>query len=126
MSGDLTKNFSTAEFLCKCGCGADRVSKPFLWKLQYARDLADIRFTITSGCRCEQHNKAEGGSEGSDHLSTDTLVCEGADIKCSNSYERYKIVTAGIQAGFRRIGIAKTFVHLGDAERNHQKVLWVY
>lgn len=124
--GDLTENFSMWEFTCRCGCGICIIDAGFLLKLQYARKLAGIAFTITSGCRCLSHNKAEGGSEESDHLTTETLACEGVDILCNNSHNRYKIVNAAIIAGFKRIGLHKTFIHLGLAQRNPQEVLWVY
>ena len=124
--GELSKNFSRDEFRCKCGCGADKVDKAFIWKLQYARDIANIPFIVRSGCRCPQHNKDEGGTENSDHLATDDWACQGADIECLSSHNRYKIVDAALQVGFRRIGIAKTFIHLGDADRNPQNVIWTY
>lgn len=124
--GDLTKDFSEWEFKCKCGCGICIVDAGFLIKLQNTRDLAGIRFTISSGCRCPVHNKAEGGSEESDHLTTINLACEGVDILCNNSHDRYKILNAALPAGIKRIGMHKTFVHLGTAKRNPQEVLWLY
>ena len=102
------------------------VDAKFILKLQYARSLADIGFTITSGCRCPSYNKAEGGFNNSDHLTTESLACEGVDILCTNSHDRYKIINAALKAGFERLGLGRTFVHLGLAERNPQEVLWLY
>lgn len=124
--GDLSNDFSRREFKCKCGCGIDNVSVPFINRLQLARTLAKIKFPITSGCRCPMHNKIEGGSCNSDHITTETIQCEGADVKCRNSNDRFKIIKAGVEAGFTRIGIARTFVHLGMSKENPQEVIWLY
>lgn len=124
--GDLTKNFSSDEMRCKCGCGICNVSDKFMRKLQLARSIAGIAFTISSGCRCPKHNKSEGGKETSDHLMTATIQCEGVDIQCLNSVSRLKIFIAATTAGFTRIGIAKSFVHLGMKKNNPEHVLWVY
>ncbi len=117
-------HFKSTEFECHCGCGLDKVDHAFLWKLILARDYAGIAFVINSGCRCDAHNKAEGGSEYSDHLPLP--ACEGADIKAETSDIRYRIITAALNAGFKRIGIAKTFIHLGNRSNNPMNVIWVY
>jgi zinc D-Ala-D-Ala carboxypeptidase len=117
-------HFKSYEFECKCGCGLDKVDRKFLWKLNQAREEANIPFSLSSGCRCEQRNKDEGGYKTSDHLPRP--YCEGADIKVSNSRDRFKVVDAAISVGFKRIGIAKTFIHLGSRELNPQRVIWVY
>jgi len=114
-------NFREEEFTCKCGCGFNNVKDTFLWKLQRARTEAQIPFVVVSGCRCAKHNKEVGGAKDSDHL-----MGEAADIRVVNSYERWKVIFAGYEAGFRRIGVAKGFIHLGDNWTNPQQVLWVY
>ena len=63
----LSDNFSRAEFACKCGCGQDTVDAQLLDILQDIRnEFGPV--TITSANRCPSHNKAEGGSEKSQHL----------------------------------------------------------
>lgn len=63
----LQKNFRLSEFRCKCGCGTtlhdDRLSR----QLQKIRDHFDVPVYINSGYRCEKHNKAVGGANGSRH-----------------------------------------------------------
>ena len=117
-------HFKSNEFECKCGCGQDKVDPSFLWKLNLARDYAGIAFVINSGCRCEQRNKDAGGSQYSDHLCLP--ACEGADVKAGTSDIRFRIINASLQAGFKRIGIAKTFLHLGNRGNNPMNVIWVY
>ena len=120
----IVGRFSSSEFTCKCGCGLDKVSPTFLWKLNQIRDEVGFPMAVTSGCRCEQHNKNEGGEDNSDHLCLP--ACEGVDIIANNSWVRDRIIEASYKVGIRRRGVAKTFVHLGDRQRNPQGVLWVY
>ena len=124
--GDLTKNFSKWEFRCNCGCGICNVNPFFLEKLQKVRSIVAIKFTIISGCRCPIYNENEGGTAESDHLTTEAIACEGADIFCDSSRNRYRIIEAAYDVQFKRIGPHKTFVHLGTAKRNPQNVLWLY
>lgn len=101
--------FKPEEFACKCGCGKKEMQPKFMEKLNYARHKAGIPFIVTSGLRCLTHNEAEGGEENSEHLWG-----EGADIKATDGYTRWKVVDAAMAAGIRRIGVGKDFIHLGD------------
>ncbi len=65
--GDVSKNFSRKEFVCKCGCGFNAVDVDLLAGLQALRDLAGRPISITSACRCESHNKRVGGASKSQH-----------------------------------------------------------
>ena len=124
--GDLSNNFSKWEFKCQCGCGICNVGIDHINKLQTARTIANIRFKISSGCRCPMHNKLEGGKFNSDHITTETIQCQGTDIYCYSSSDRFRIIEAAILAKFRRIGISKNFIHLGTNLENPQEVIWLY
>lgn len=113
--------FKEKEFICKCGCGLYNMDDIFLRKLDHARERADIAFLVVSGCRCRGHNEAEGGTPTSDHLTG-----QGADIAGYSSFARWRIVSCAIAAGIRRMGIAKTFIHLGDNLNNPNPRIWVY
>ena len=65
--GDITKNFSKSEFACKCGCGFDEISTITVLVWQLVRDKFNQPITITSGCRCVQHNSKVGGKPNSQH-----------------------------------------------------------
>ena len=119
--GDLTENFDSSEFACNCGCGYDRMVRVFVFKLQRVRERAGFPFKVTSGCRCEQHNHDEGGKNDSDHLTG-----EGADIEVVSGRQRYKLVEAAIEVGLTRIGVARTFIHLGEGRSNAPMVIWAY
>jgi len=67
--GDLSQNFSSREFVCH-HCGAlPRLDEELLQLLQRMRTRKGRPLRIVSGYRCEPHNRAVGGSKGSQHLS---------------------------------------------------------
>jgi uncharacterized protein YcbK (DUF882 family) len=92
----------------------------FLYKLNYARHLAETAFVITSGYRTIAHNKAVGGSKTSSHLSGLAV-----DISARNSLERLRIIQGLIDAGFTRIGIGNNFCHV-DLDTSKSDALWLY
>jgi len=67
--GDLTRNFSTHEMVCKCGCGADYIDPTIVHRLQVVRDILNYPILIHSAVRCSDYNKAVGGKPHSLHLS---------------------------------------------------------
>jgi uncharacterized protein YcbK (DUF882 family) len=90
----------------------------FLSQIDNARDYAGTPFTINSGFRCPKHNEAVG-STSENHTSG-----KAADIACISGPERIKIVQGLIRAGFRRIGIGKTFIHADS--RDDIESIWLY
>ena len=78
----------------------------FLQMLDDARSIAGISFNITSGYRTKERNKLVGGVKNSSHL-----IGRACDISVQNGNQRYIILDALIKAGFRRLGVAKTFIH---------------
>lgn len=77
--GDLTRNFSRSEFECKDFCGFDDISMDLVWALQAIREAVGLPVHVSSGCRCEAHNAAEGGVDDSRHTYGDA-----ADIWVKN------------------------------------------
>ena len=65
--GDISDHFNRYEFACRCGCGFDTVDAGLITALEEIRGHFGVPVTITSGCRCEAHNAAVGGSKGSQH-----------------------------------------------------------
>lgn len=98
----------------------ENMDKEFLTLLSEARELANIPFKINSGYRTEKHNLKVGGRVGSSHIKG--LAC---DIHCNNSVNRKIIVSALIKVGFKRIGIAKTFIHV-DLDHDKTDSIWLY
>ncbi|MCK5605710.1 peptidase M15 [Candidatus Pacearchaeota archaeon] len=116
----MWKNFKTYNLCCEC-CGLNGISISFIDKLQRSREIAKVKFVITSGYRCEIHNKKEGGSATSSHL-----IGLAVDIKAETYGMRFKILASLIYVGFNRIGIHKDFIHVDDDADKTQGVLWLY
>lgn len=116
------KNFTIDEFdspdLPGSGLNMDN---DFLQMLDIAREIADIPFKINSGYRTKEHNKKVGGKSDSSHL-----LGKAVDISYSNSRDRWIIITALQEAGFNRLGIAKTFVHTDSDQTKSPDVIWTY
>jgi len=116
------KHFSINEFdspdLPNSGLNMD---SDFLQMLDMAREIANIPFKINSGYRTKEHNKKVGGKSDSSHL-----VGKAVDIAYSNSRDRWIIITALQEAGFNRLGIAKTFVHTDSDQTKSRNVIWTY
>ena len=67
---DTVKYFTPSEFSCKCGCDCATQVEPALLRLaDTVRSHFDAPCIVSSGIRCEKHNKAVGGVESSRHLS---------------------------------------------------------
>jgi len=116
------KFFSPGEFDSpdKKGSGAN-MNEEFIEKLTLARFKSNTPYIINSGYRTKEHNKKVGGVVNSSH-------CKGlaVDIKCTNSVQRYRILYGLIQAGFKRIGISKKFIHVDHDKSKPQLVTWLY
>jgi len=118
------KHFDESEFYCQCGqCGLgyDDMQPDQLEMLDDAREKAGIPFTVTSSIRCEERNRNEGGATDSAHLTGYAV-----DIRVHGSRERFLIIKAALEAGFTRIGVANTFIHLDSSPEHDQRVTWTY
>ena len=93
----------------------------FLAKLDNAREIAGIPFRINSAFRTPEHNKEVGGKPNSSHLRGLAV-----DISSTDSRTRFIVLDALIKAGFNRIGVAKSFIHVDDDKDKSERVVWVY
>ena len=99
----------------------------FLQKLEAAREIAGIPFRINSGYRTQEHHNAIYKKLGKEPTKSAHLVGKAADIHCTDSRSRFIIMSALLDAGFNRIGIASTFIHCDTAEKGKtQNVIWTY
>ena len=99
--GDLTRNFSRSEFTCRCGCGYDDISPALVALLQDIRDYFDAPVTVTSGCRCREHNEASGGATRSQHLYGTAADIKVYDVSPRAVYDFIDLVyptTGGLHA----------------------------
>lgn len=91
-----------------------------LLKLFKAREMAQIPFIINSAFRTEQYNKFVGGLPSSSHLKGYAV-----DISAINSRQRFVIVKSLLDAGFPRIGIYPTFVHVDNDPHKPGPVIYL-
>lgn len=101
-------SFKASEFACK-HTGKNEMKHEFMVKLQAIRNEHGKPMTPTSGFRHWTHPvEARKGHTTGEHTRG---TC--ADIACTSSAERFELVRLALKHGINRIGIAKSFVHLG-------------
>jgi zinc D-Ala-D-Ala carboxypeptidase len=115
-------NFTQGEFACK-HTGICDMRPEFLAKLQALRVEFGRSMTVISGYRHPTHPvEARKGHANGEHTKG---AC--ADIACDNGADRYRLVQLALKHGFTRIGIAKTFLHLGIGGPGlPNNVIWEY
>lgn len=105
--GDLSEHFNRDEFECKCTqCGFDTVDVGLINLLEAVRNHFGKPVIISSGCRCEAHNKAEGGSLKSQHLlgrAADIVVADTSPDAVATFLEVF---------GAQGIGRYNSFTHV--------------
>lgn len=111
----LSENFSSSEFECKCGCKMPNdvyfnITK-LANQLQILRNKIKSSISITSGYRCESHNKAISGAKNSKHI-----LGKAVDIKVAGMQPKkvYNIIEELISEGVMLqggLGLYKTWVH---------------
>lgn len=113
--------FKPDEFAYKYGCGrgCDDMDAGLLRMLDEARTLAGIPFSLSSAFRCTKHNKAVSGVADSVHTHSYAV-----DIKCTSSHYRFRIISALLEAGFRRIEAGPTWVHVDNDPAKPQDVIF--
>lgn len=78
---------------------------------------------ITSGYRDPVHNIDVGGVTNSEHTMDPSMA---ADVFCQRSTTRFKMLKTLFALGVTRIGIGKTFLHIGISPDHPQGVAWDY
>lgn len=108
--GDLTRNFSRWEFMCR-DCGKSWPGDRLVDGLQDLRSSTGRRIDITCGCRCRSENRRVGGAAGSRHV-----IGDGADIAIDGMTVREMYGAACEIAVFAKGGIGlypqEGFIHV--------------
>lgn len=104
----VAENFSLHEF--QCHCGAVKLCPALVDKLQQLRNALNRPIVITSGYRCEEHNRAVGGAQRSQHL-----LGRAADIRVAGLTPE-EVAGVAEAVGFKGIGIYPTFTHVDVRE----------
>jgi uncharacterized protein YcbK (DUF882 family) len=114
------KYFQLKEFACPC-CGENNIDRKFVELLDKIREQYGKPMVVLSGYRCKKHNEEVGGVPESAHVDG-----VAADIGCSFAGDRMKLVTLAIANGIKRIGCARTFLHLDTSATLPSDVFWLY
>ncbi len=104
----ITSNFYSTEFDCSCNysdCQWTYIDVEHVEKLQELRENIGKPLKVTSGYRCEKHNKDVGGASRSRHK-----VGDASDIKCTENPESVAKIAESLN--FDGIGRYNTFTHL--------------
>jgi len=119
------KYFSLSEFDSSDHPGSGtNMDERFLAMLDNAREIYGRPMRINSGYRTIYKNQSINGKPNSTHLQG-----IAADVHCTTSRDRHDMVKAFLQAGFSRIGIADTFIHVDSGDIHSDKdpnVIWTY
>jgi zinc D-Ala-D-Ala carboxypeptidase len=113
------KYFKPEEFAKSIpSCRIDDLHHQLLKMLDEARKKAFIPFIINSAYRTREYEISKGRTGYSSH-------CKGlaVDIKCNDSIDRFLMIKALIDTGFRRIGIYETFIHV-DIDYTKPNCIW--
>jgi zinc D-Ala-D-Ala carboxypeptidase len=117
---ELYPNFPKSEFDCKHS-GINEMKHEFMTVLQAIRNEYGP-MSISSGFRHPTHPIEARKMRPGEHTFG---MC--ADVRCSNGADRYRLITIALKHGITRIGIAKTFVHIGlGAPTVPNNVIWEY
>ena len=102
------------------------MSRDTLEMLDVARGIAKIPFKINSGFRTMAQNRKIYERMGKKPIRSAHLEGKAVDIAITTSRERFKILSALLEAGFTRIGISESFIHADNSETKSSHVIWTY
>ena len=116
------KYFEYEEFDSPDVQGSGQLMDPKLLEMiDEVREIYGKPIRINSGYRTEAHNRKVGGVDSSSHIKGLAI-----DVSCTKSDDRFKMLTALIEVGFNRIGVASTFIHVDIDKDKSQNVIWTY
>lgn len=115
-------HFKEIEFIrCQPSCSSSDCDSFALRMLDELRDLCGFPIVINSAYRSPDYEKKKGRSGLSSH-------CKGCafDLRCYDSRLRADLVRHAFTVGFKRIGIAKTFIHIDCDPDKLTPCIWLY
>lgn len=106
---------------CNPACSVDELNSKLVDRIILAQRMCGEQFTITSAYRSQGYERSKGRKGSSSH-------CKGlaVDVSAVNSHLRFKIVAGCILAGFPRLGIGKTFIHIDIDETKPHPIIFHY
>lgn len=124
---DQLPNFAPHEFDSPDQPGSSENMDPdFLADLQRARTFSGVAYVITSGFRTASYHRRLGAQGYPTARNSAHLRGLAADIAASDSTSRAYILAGLIEAGFERIGVASTFIHVDADPTKRSPCVWLY
>ena len=99
----------------------DNVDQNLIMATKGIENELGYELEVTSGYRCPDCNKADGGVPDSAHVKGKAF-----DVSISDSVQRFNIIRKLILRGIVRFGIGKNFIHFDIDKENPQNVVWHY
>jgi hypothetical protein len=125
---DSIRWFTKADFMAKTKgpyYGKDVIDRKLVRLLDHIRTTIGKPMNINSGTRNPGHNKKVGGVLNSAHIPKNG-TSYAADVRCVDSRTRFQILHLSNQCGIKRIGVAKSFIHLDTSPYLPNRVVWLY
>ena len=125
----ITRNFSTDEMMCHCGCGESDMDPDFMKQLQEIRDEMKRPLKISSGVRCEKHNqKVSSTGKNGPHVyrkAADILIAGADALRLIDVARKHGISGVGIS---QRGTHAKRFIHIDslNPDEHPRPTVWSY
>jgi len=124
---DELPNFAPHEFDSPdCPGSHELMDYDFMHMLQKARIFAGRAFVITSGYRTPSYHRRLGAQGYPISKNSSHLIGHAADIQVQSATDRAYILAGLLDAGFERIGIGKTFIHVDNDELKRSPCIWLY
>ncbi len=121
------KHFTYTEFDSPDQVGSGKKMHPdILEMLDQARDKYDKPIRITSGYRTKEYNESLSARGYKASPNSSHLKGLAADIACTSYVDRYHLINCLLDVGFKRIGIANTFIHVDIDTEKANEVIWTY
>lgn len=123
------KYFKEKEFqACSPACSMSDMHPETLRRMDALREAAGIPCVLNSAGRTYEWERSKGRPGTSSHVykKDGSMKCRAVDIRCNNNANRMKLIKAAIEVGYRRIGVANTFIHVDDDPAKSQDVVWMY
>ena len=128
----VTKNFTTNELACHCGCGEDEMDTEFMRMLQELRDQAGYAFRLSSAKRCIKHNSAISAHHNKQGIHTYGKAVDILTGHVSTS-KVLKLIKQTQDIGFTGIGLnlrgdrVKRFIHIDNRGSDFSApAIWTY
>ena len=129
----ITKNFSSGEMMCSCGCGEDSRDPDFMCILQNIRDEMQRPLRISSGVRCAKRNMqvSSTGKNGphvpriTGTMASDILIAGADALRLIDIARKHGISGVGIS---QRGTHAKRFIHIDTLsdDKHPRPTMWSY